>query len=230
MGIDGCPIGWLCLQLELSDGRISAVVCRSASEIAKEFSSAQIIAVDIPIGLPEKGSRECDHLSRVLLKRRAGSVFPAPLRECLAAKTWEDACAIRYRVEGKKFSKQSAALIPKICEIDQFLSKHEELRAIVREVHPELSFRGWNNNEPMRYSKRTRFGKDERRLLISHFFGEDSFQTVRDLFKYRDVRSDDILDAFAALWTANRIYRGEEVSIPDVISYDSVGLPMQISY
>ncbi len=41
---------------------------------------------------------------------------------------------------------------------------------------------------------------------------------------------DDILDAFAALWTAERIYIGIAVKIPSLTFLDSQELPMPINY
>ncbi len=68
----------------------------------------EVIAIDIPIGLPETGPRECDVLARRLLGRaRASSVFPAPIRAVLGAKDYQQACAIRHKIEGKKMSKQA---------------------------------------------------------------------------------------------------------------------------
>jgi len=40
--------------------------------------------------------------------------------------------------------------------------------------------------------------------------------------------SDDIVDAFAALWTAERIHRGEAMSIPPIPPLDSHGLRMEM--
>lgn len=38
--------------------------------------------------------------------------------------------------------------------------------------------------------------------------------------------TDDILDAFAALWTAERIFRGHARTLPDAVLRDSLGLRM----
>jgi predicted RNase H-like nuclease len=44
------------------------------------------------------------------------------------------------------------------------------------------------------------------------------------------VADDDILDAFAALWTAERITSGVAVTLPENKPLDSTGLPMRIVY
>jgi hypothetical protein len=43
-----------------------------------------------------------------------------------------------------------------------------------------------------------------------------------------EVADDDILDAFAALWTAERIAPGEAVTLPEVPPRDRHGLPMEM--
>jgi predicted RNase H-like nuclease len=42
------------------------------------------------------------------------------------------------------------------------------------------------------------------------------------------VADDDIYDAFAALWTAERIHAGTAEVIPDVPEIDSFGLEMRM--
>ncbi len=44
-----------------------------------------LVLIDIPIGLPRKGTRACDVLARSVLKKRASSVFPVPCRKAIQA-------------------------------------------------------------------------------------------------------------------------------------------------
>jgi predicted RNase H-like nuclease len=44
------------------------------------------------------------------------------------------------------------------------------------------------------------------------------------------VAADDIADAFAALWTANRLFAGIAQRLPSHAIRDSHGLPMHIWY
>ena len=46
----------------------------------------------------------------------------------------------------------------------------------------------------------------------------------------KDVADDDILDAFAALWTATRIFEGRARSLPERPPIDAAGLLMRILY
>jgi predicted RNase H-like nuclease len=92
------------------------------------------------------------------------SVFPAPVRSALTADSWADACALSRTsaLRGKAISKQTFAILPKIREIDTLLQTRTELRAVVREVHPEVSFAELVG-KPMIYRKSSVAGREERR-------------------------------------------------------------------
>src|SRR5262249_51321817 len=71
IGVDGTPGGWLAVALR--DGTFhEAVAASSVQELLDEFPAAAVVAVDIPIGLPERGQRAADLLAqRVLGPRRS---------------------------------------------------------------------------------------------------------------------------------------------------------------
>jgi len=46
-----------------------------------------LAAIDIPVGLPDTGSREADSVARKFIGPRASSVFPCPIRLALEATT-----------------------------------------------------------------------------------------------------------------------------------------------
>jgi len=60
--------------------------------------------------------------------------------------------------------------------------------------------------------------------------GPRAYETVRERYLHKEVASDDILDAFAALWTAERIINRDAQSLPEEPPVDSAGLPMRIVY
>ena len=140
IGVDGCPGGWLAVR-EWPDSRVDAQVYRSFSHLLTDHPSPAAIAIDIPIGLLDLGSRACDIAARQHLGfPRMCSVFPAPIRPLLAAVDHSDAGRIRSNVEGKKVSKQVFAILPKVREVDEALTHTPAVRTVVTEVHPELSF------------------------------------------------------------------------------------------
>jgi predicted RNase H-like nuclease len=72
-------------------------------------SAAEVICVDIPVGLLDgPGQRPCDTAARRLLGRpRASSVFPPPCRPALTAGDYETACEQNFRVCGRRISRQA---------------------------------------------------------------------------------------------------------------------------
>jgi predicted RNase H-like nuclease len=225
-GVDGCKAGWILVAREAS-GVITSACFETAEELLRQEPRPDVLAIDIPIGLPDRGSRQCDREARAALGARRSSVFPAPLRAMLGAASWQEACEIRNGLEGRRISQQAWAIVPKIREIDAALRRERERGAWVREVHPELCFRTWHG-APMAHAKRRRRGHLERLALVSEYFGVAAFSEVRVRYAKGDVADDDILDAFAALWTAERILRGEALQLPSVPSRDRENLRMEI--
>jgi predicted RNase H-like nuclease len=138
------------------------------AELFTDTLAPNIVAVDVPIGLLERGARDCDVQARRLLGPRRSSVFTAPLRPLLAATSQAEASQIRYRLEGKGVSIQASAIVPKIQEVDRLLRGNPNLREIIREVHPELCFFYLNGERPMSEAKKKPAGRTER---VSRFFG-----------------------------------------------------------
>lgn len=223
-GVDGCRAGWLAV---IEDG--SSRIFSTFAELIAGLD-AGTIAIDIPIGLTDAGPRECDLAARRILgPKRGSSVFPAPIRPALAAASYAEACAISRRVHGKALSAQGWGICRKIAEVDAALRARPELRERVVEVHPEVSFAQWNG-APIVEGKKSLAGAARRRALVASHFGPEAFETVRRRYLRKEAASDDILDAFAALRTAERIARGEAVTIPTHPPSDSAGLPMRIVY
>ena len=110
------------------------------------------------------------------------------------------------------------------------LVEQPDLQNIVHEVHPELSFWAWNGHSPIIIPKRNEQGMLQRRKLVDSFFGGVAFESVRKSYDVMDVADDDINDAFAALWTAERIVRGEAQRIPASPGIDSCGLRIEMWY
>ncbi len=228
-GADGCRAGWICVRRDLETGTISAEVYKTAHALIYQEPPPATLAIDIPIGLPERGARCCDRLARQQLGLRRNSVFPAPLRSVLRAATWEEAAQISQRVCQKGISKQARGICSKVRDVDLLMNADPRLQQRVREVHPEVCFWAWNGNRPMPFAKKTAEGFADRRALVRRGFGS-AFDAVRKQRLAKDVCRDDILDAFAALWTAVRIFQGRALSFPAEELCDARGLRMEIVY
>jgi len=124
-GVDGCRAGWVVARLRDRDGpRLVLEVVTSLHSVIEDVKAGRLtsVAVDMPIGLPAGGWRECDTEARRLLGRRRSSVFPTPTRSVLGARSYEEACARSVRACGKKVSKQLFNILPRIDEVNRLMS------------------------------------------------------------------------------------------------------------
>jgi len=198
------------------------------ADLLASSRTSQVIAVDIPIGLGESESRPTDVAARRFLGARASSVFPAPCRASLNGTSYEAACALSFAASGKKLSKQTYAILPKIREVDVALRADAEAQNRVVEVHPEVCFAVLNGGQPMANAKKRAAGKHERLALLPSAF-QSAFAAARPRWLHKQVATDDILDALVALWTASRVHSGLSRSFPPPpVTRDSAGLPMRI--
>ncbi|HKO57509.1 MAG TPA: DUF429 domain-containing protein [Thermoanaerobaculia bacterium] len=228
-GVDGCPKGWLCLIEELDSRRIGSKIFATFAELA-ETLAVNIIAIDIPIGLTDSGPRACDEEARRFLGGKRGtSVFPAPIRQALAARSFHEANVLSRRIQQKGISQQAWNIYRKIAEVDEVLRARPDLRDRVIEVHPEVTFAHWRG-APIVEGKKTEEGAAIRRALVDTHFGADAVEAVRRRYRQAEAADDDILDAFAALRTAERIMSAEAATIPERPAHDGAGLPMRIVY
>lgn len=234
-GIDGCRKGWVAAIAPVDDWtNVRVQVFQRFSDIV-EFGSFARIAVDMPIGLPEKagpGGRGPENAIRRLLGARRSSVFSVPARCAVYTEKYEDACEIAFAHSEppKKISRQAHAIFPKIREIDGLLRDNVALRDIVHEVHPELAFWRLNGEKPLRYGKKVRgrpasTGLDERRqLLLSAGLTNEIIAAKAP----RGAGVDDMLDALAGLFVAKRLVQGLAEPFPSSPIRDNHGLLMAI--
>jgi len=227
-GIDGCRAGWVYLTKELATGEVHARILDRIGDLLKLKPRPKMVTIDVPIGLTDSGQRICDRSARTHLKfPRSCSVFPAPIRPMLAATSYAEACQIGLRVDGRKLSRQAWAILPKIREVDACLRAHATLQRRVREVHPEVCFWAWDGNKAMESSKRSSTGKAEREALVKSRYG-NHYRMAQSSLPHGQYSNDDLLDAFAALWTAERVAAGRAMVLPADPPRDSCGLRMEM--
>ena len=227
-GIDGCPGGWLCLNKALSSGEVTALILRDIRELTALRPRPEVALVDVPIGLTDAGPRQCDLEARKRLGApRSRSVFPAPIRPTMPAASYSQACEMGAAVDGRKLSKQTWAILPKISEVDAFLRSDLSLQLWIREVHPEVSFWAWNDGRAMASKKKSLAGRIEREALVKSRY-EVAYAAARSTLPRRLYANDDLLDAFAALWSAERVIAGSAIFLPATHPVDSCGLRMEM--
>ncbi|MGA1462747.1 MAG: DUF429 domain-containing protein [Steroidobacteraceae bacterium] len=225
-GIDGCPAGWVAAIQ--ADTEVELRLASRLKDLVAGLPARSLLAIDMPIGLPEAGHRECDVLARRRLgAARGASVFAAPVRAVLNARDYATALARHRRADGRGLSRQAFNILPKIREVDRLLASRPNLRRRMIEVHPESSFAQWNGGAPIPAGKKTREGRQQRSHLV-----DTRWPGLREAFLAltlrREVAEDDILDAFAALWSAERYARGEALCLPERRVRDTRGLWMAI--
>jgi predicted RNase H-like nuclease len=230
-GVDGCRTGWLCVARD-KDAHLSAFIAPTIEALVSRLPAECRIGIDMPIGMPATDSRECEKLARQIVGARRSSVFPVPLRGAIDARTRPEACALQVAVHarGKRIGAQTWGIMKKIREVDQYLRADRRLLERVFEIHPEVSFCLWNGGAPLAARKTSQAGKQVRATLIDGLWPGERLRIEAELRSHHRGQwaVDDLHDAFAALWTADRHVRGESRSLPENPAVDSEGLPMRI--
>lgn len=199
VGVDACKSGWIAVVLR-GEG-VSAIYLKQIDDLEATIPDAEVIAIDIPIGLPTTGKRLADIEAKKALGKRASTLFVVPVRTALEASSYGDATRLSRELSGFGISQQSYALAPKILEVERWLPS---ARCPVWEVHPELSFAELHGSV-MTSSKKSWIGMMKRRealmrvgIDLDHVTGIASEQAA----------TDDMLDAAVAAWSAERILEG----------------------
>lgn len=222
LGIDACgKQGWTGIRLtdgayagSLVDIRLDALIERAAGVAA--------IAVDMPLGLVEKGWRSADLEARSLLRVRRNSVFlvaPRPAWEESDYAAAGDRC---HELTGHRLSRQAWALAPKLLEARACWLADDR----IHEVHPEVSFYALAGGVPLDHAKKTWRGQNARRQLLA----AAGLVLPDELGEADVVPADNVLDAAAAAWSAHRIALGVAGRIPEAPERDAEWSVVEIRY
>src|ERR1022692_1664640 len=138
LGGDACKGGWIGIVLSARNPSLhfAAGISDLVDEAGRD-GPLEVIAIDMPIGLPDARPRQAAPLARKAAGPRRASVFVTPVRAALEAGDYESASAMNRRVTGKGVSRQAFGLHTKIREVDRWV---RQTRHRVVEVHPEASF------------------------------------------------------------------------------------------
>jgi predicted RNase H-like nuclease len=219
LGIDGCSAGWVIAEAEAPGSFPKLSVVTALDILFAALSAEDVVAVDIPIGLPRCGPRRCDQEARAFLRRRSSSVFPTPCRCTLDAARrdrYHLACALNFAACGKRLSRQTHAILPKIAAVDALITP--KLQQVVYEAHPEIIFANLNDRRPLMESKKTRSGQSMRirllRMAGGIAFDAGRLDSERMKLGRNRVARDDLVDALACLVGAQRIHKGVSHHFP----------------
>lgn len=233
-GVDGCRAGWIAV-VQFAFAAPQIVIRPTFAELVKELGPETVIAVDMPIGLPDRirgAGRGPEQLIRPFLGPRQSSVFSIPARAAVEAESYSDACtkALETSDPPRKVSKQAYFLFAKIREIDILLRTNPELAARVIECHPEFSFCRLNGNVAMPSPKKIKGAvnpqgiADRVALLGRHGLDPSLFASSVP----HGAAMDDLVDAAVNLIMARRHTEGLTEPFPDPPLRDRHGLRVAI--
>lgn len=231
-GVDGCRAGWLLAWLG-DDRLLGCMVLPDFAALADATADAVLTLVDIPIGLrgtSDRTERLCESAGRALLKARASSLFPVPVRPAVHAATYAEACEQNSAATGRKLSRQTWGIAPKIAQADRVMAARPALQARLRESHPELCFSALNGWRPMAHNKKRPEGESERLRLLSGFVenAPEALANARSQYRRTAVATDDILDAMVLAVAAREARTGGLSTLPPLPEVDAAGLRMEL--
>lgn len=226
LGADGCKGGWIVAILgnDLQIERLSSV-----DEILETYPDYSAFLIDMVIGLRNSVEQlRPDDIARKELKPRGSTLFPVPSRDAVYKETYEEQKRANIKILGKSLSKQASAIIPKIREVDEFMSAHPEFKNRIDESHPELAFARLNGSVLLTRKKDVA-GIDERLKVIKRYIPGIR---IPDLYvKAKELRCnvDDIADAICLAVTAKLKSEGLCETIPESPEMDNNGLYMKLT-
>ena len=224
LGVDACRSGWVGVVID-TDRRTSVFTAATISSLValvRETYDVSVVAVDIPIGLPDAGGRLADAEARRELVGKSSSLFSTPVRAALEAPTYEAGRAANLAAtDGRtSVSAQAYALRDKVLQVDAWVRGRPGVEVV--EVHPELSFARMAGS-PVLASKKDGDGVRARReALAAHGIAAPPW------FRGSGFGEDDLLDACAAAWSAVRHSLGRSESFPEAPEVFSDGVPAAI--
>jgi predicted RNase H-like nuclease len=132
-------------------------------------------------------------------------VFATPPRPLLEQSTYAEALQEAERLGIPGLSKQSWGLRDRILDVERLLRVHGD----IVEAHPEVCFAAMNGG-PLSHGKRSWNGCRARIQLLA----ERGIELPALLPGIARAPGDDVLDAAAAAWTADRKARGLARTLP----------------
>ncbi len=223
LGVDACPGGWVGVVLDpdLRAGVFTALTITDLLDLVAETTSVAVVAIDIPIGLPDTSGRAADAEARRVLVGKSSSVFSTPTRAALEADTYAEARAANLAATGgTSVSAQAYALREKVLQVDAWVRSGPRVRVV--EVHPEVSFARMAGAPVLARKKDADGVRARREVLADHGIAAPPW------FRGAPFGEDDLLDACAAAWSAVRHSHGLAESFPDDPEVFSDGFPAAI--
>jgi predicted RNase H-like nuclease len=188
LGLDGFNRGWVVAGIDRIGNQYFDYSPSLSRLLSVKYHRAMI---DIPIGLPDTGYRDCDLEART---RVGNSVFLGARRSLLSFETFEQANRYYWATEGRGsgISQQLWHIREKIREVDDLVAKRSD--ANIFETHPEVIFAGLFGGKLDR--KTTAEGRSQRISVLER----NGFSLISRWLKWRygtGIKADDLIDACA---------------------------------
>jgi predicted RNase H-like nuclease len=219
-GVTPCGPAWLVAAAKLHGTIFSPEdpqLIESFSDVLDQRPSYSVIALNAPVGYLDfrtHGGRTCDREARALLgAKRGSSIQSAPVRSATNDIEFQD----------DNLDAISMTLLPRYREVAAEMAPFRQ--RVVYEVTSDLCFYQMNDEEPLKHSKQSEAGAEERRELLEiRFPGVQRILTA----ELPGASLSHLLDIAAFAWTARRIFARAAVRIPQDPEWDEQGLRMEI--
>jgi predicted RNase H-like nuclease len=186
-------------------------------EVVDMRPAYSIVALNAPVGGLDQaavGGRTCDREARALLGRRGSAVKSAPI----AVDSPDGTTLLPDQLDAI-----SRTLLPRYKEVALEMAPFRQ--RTIYEVNADLCFFQLNGDVPMRWSKYSEKGIEERRSLVESKV--PASLRIIDA-EVTGASQAHLLDAAAILWTARRIFGKAAVRIPSEPEWDEQGLRMEL--
>jgi predicted RNase H-like nuclease len=217
IGIDGIRGGWVGVYTDENRAQRFIRSARLADLLADSYNRAMI---DIPIGLPERGYRQCDVEARKLV---GSTVFLGARWNVWKFRTFEEANRRYWEDKDKGISQQLWCIRGKLQEVNEGMTPEQQSR--LQESHPELVFWRLNGCTPLTNKKKSGLGRAERIAFLKQP-GFDQIENWLDKRRGTGIGRDDLIDACACAVAA----REHDAKIPAAPEVDCRGLRMEMWY
>lgn len=229
VGVDWCSGKWLAVKLQNSN--VEYYKYKNIEELCEAHGDAGAILIDIPIGLPESAEEVAlrpDRLIKSILKGKKSSVFNVPFRQIAMADSLAEAWDLN-RALNAKMQPLGMSLRASVRQVDLFLQKHEPWKNKLMESHPELAFLTLNDYQPLKFSKLTKEGEEERISILNRHCNSVTqlIEQYKSDVPYRK-KIDDLLDAFSLALIGQLGLRNGFHLFPENPNIDRTGLKMQM--
>lgn len=194
---------------------------RSLTALAAAAEPITVIGIDTPIGNLPWGGRAADAAARARVGRLSSTVFNAIPTEALGFAECAAASAASIANGGQGIGATAWGLRTQMIEAAELAALDDR----VIEVHPEVSFAALAGSA-LAWRKVSWNGATVRQRLLA----EVGITFGGDLGSAGGACVDDLLDAAACAWSAQRYAMGIAVPLPEEVEVDAAGRRIAIWY